>query len=293
MTPASHSDHSPIPADAGIGLRLQHLAEVADASAPVAPWLEIHSETFLNPGGPRLAMITDVRGRHPLSCHGVGLSLGSAQGLDPQHLKRLRHLFDRLTPALVSEHLAWSVVDGAYLNDLLPLPLTTETLDIVTDNVTCAQDAFGRQILIENPSSYLTFADSTLTEWDFLAQLTQRTGCGLLLDINNIFVSAANNGFDAATYLSHVPFDAVQEIHLAGHSIEDEGESRVLIDTHSTHVCDPVWVLYESVVSRYGARPTLIEWDMDIPTLDTLRAEAHRAQTMLDAVRKESRVHVA
>jgi uncharacterized protein (UPF0276 family) len=287
---------SPIPAAAGVGLRLQHLPELAaapDDAPPSAAWLEIHSETFLVPGGPRLAMLTDVRRRHPVSCHGVGLSLGSAEGLDAAHLARLSALFDRVKPGLISEHLAWSVVDGVYLNDLLPLPYTERTLAVIAANIARAQDAFGRQILVENPSAYLGFADSTLPEWEFLARLVAATGCGLLLDVNNVYVSALNNGFDAAAYLAGIPAEAVGEIHLAGHSVEDEGEARVLVDTHSTHVCDPVWALYRDVIARIGSRPTLIEWDMDIPAFAELKAEAARAQAVLDAATPQEHARVA
>lgn len=286
----------PIPAAAGIGLRLQHLSEIAsqpDDAALSAPWLEIHSETFLNAGGARLAMLQEVRNRYPISCHGVGLSLGSAQGLDPAHLKRLATLFDRVKPALLSEHLAWSVVDGAYLNDLLPLPYTDETLAIVSANVSQAQNFFGQRLLVENPSSYLSFTASTMPEWEFLARLVHNTGCGLLLDINNIYVSAANNAFSAQDYLAHIPADAVGEIHLAGHSVEGDGDARVLIDTHSTYVCDPVWALYRDAIIRIGARPTLIEWDMDIPALSELQREAARAQAVLDTQAVQEQTCVA
>ncbi len=294
---ASHTiTASPISATAGIGLRLAHLSDVArqaDDAPRSASWFEIHSETFLNAGGARLAMLQDVRRRYALSCHGVGLSLGSAQGLDPAHLKRLKHLFDRVQPSLISEHLAWSVVDGAYLNDLLPLPYTDETLAIVSANVSRAQDFFGQRLLVENPSSYLSFTASSMPEWDFLARLVKNTGCGLLLDVNNVFVSAANNDFSAAQYLSQVPADAVAEIHLAGHSDEGQGDARVLIDTHSTYVCDPVWDLYRATVGRIGARPTLIEWDMDIPALSELQNEAARAQTIMDGLKASERADVA
>lgn len=254
------------------------LAMDADDARPRAAWLEIHSETFLNAGGARSAMLDDVARRYPISCHGVGLSLGSAQGLDAAHLQRLARLFDRVKPGLVSEHLAWSVVDGTYLNDLLPLPYTHETLDVVASNVARAQDAFGRKILVENPSTYVAFAASTMSEWDFLGALCAKTGCGLLLDINNIYVSGANAGFDPQHYLARVPMEAVGEIHLAGHTIEDD----VHIDTHSKPVCDPVWALYRAVITRAGAVPTLIEWDLDLPPFEDLQKEAARAQEILD-----------
>jgi hypothetical protein len=287
----------PIPAAAGIGLRLSHLTEVAeapDATAPRAAWFEIHSETFLCDGGPRLAMLDEVRRRYRISCHGVGLSLGSAQCLDDAHLRRLRRLFARVKPELISDHLSWSVVDGAYLNDLLPLPYSEDALRVVGDNIARAQEAFGRQILVENPSSYLHFVASTMPEWEFLSALVARTGCGLLLDVNNIYVSAINNGFDPAVYLQNVPAAAVHEIHLAGHSIEDDGDARVLVDTHSTHVCDQVWALYRQAIARLGRVPTLIEWDMNIPAFADLQAEAARADAvMAEALKTEESRRVA
>ncbi|MBY0508974.1 MAG: DUF692 domain-containing protein, partial [Rhodospirillaceae bacterium] len=214
-------------------------AEEAGA-ALTTPWLEIHSENFLCDGGPRLAMLDAIAARYPISCHGVGLSLGSAAGLDRAHLARLQKLFARVQPGLISEHLSWSVSGGVYLNDLLPLPYTDEALAVVARNVAHAQDAFGRQVLVENPSAYVSFPGATMSEPEFLARLVQKTGCGLLLDINNVYVSAENNALDAGQYLDAIAAEAVGEIHLAGHSAH-EG---LLIDTHSTQVCDPVWDLY-------------------------------------------------
>ncbi|MDX2141724.1 MAG: DUF692 domain-containing protein [Rhodospirillaceae bacterium] len=295
-SPSRGNTTSPILAMAGVGLRLQHLPELAEApddAPPAAAWFEIHSETFLSDGGPRLAMLDEIRKRHPISCHGVGLSLGSAQGVDAAHLERLQRLFERVRPGLVSEHLSWSVIDGAYINDLLPLPYTEESFKVVADNISRAQDAFGRRILIENPSSYLEFTATTMPEWEFLTRLADRTGCGLLLDANNVFVSAANNGFDARHYLSQIPASMIGEIHLAGHSVEDEGESRVLVDTHGAHVCDPVWTLYRELVARIGAAPTLIEWDMDIPAFAELSREAGRAQSIMDELSVKERARVA
>jgi uncharacterized protein (UPF0276 family) len=271
-----------IGAAAGIGLRHPHLpalaAEDADARLCV-PWVEIHSENFLCDGGPRLAMLDAVAARYPMSCHGVGLSLGSAEGLDAAHLARLKNLFARAKPKLISEHLSWSVTGGVYLNDLLPLPFAPETLSVVARNIDAAQNAFGQKILIENPSTYVTFSATSMSETEFLARLVERTGCGLLLDVNNIYVSACNNGFDATAYISEIPAGAVGEIHLAGHSV---GNDAVLIDTHSTHVCDDVWALYRAAISHVGPRPTLIEWDSDIPELPMLLAEAARAQSIMD-----------
>ena len=276
-----------IDAVAGIGLRHAHLPDFATESpdAPLAvPWLEIHSENFLCDGGPRLAMLDAIANRYPISCHGVGLSLGSAEGLDRAHLARLKTLFARAKPALISEHLAWSVTDGTYLNDLLPLPYTEEALDVVARNVDAAQNAFGQKILIENPSIYLAFSSSTLSEPEFLAQLVARTGCGLLLDVNNVYVSAHNAGFRAGEYLAAIPADAVGEIHLAGHTAVVHGNDPLLIDTHSARVSDDVWQLYQQTVSRIGARPTLIEWDADVPERGVLIDEAEHAQKILAGV---------
>jgi uncharacterized protein (UPF0276 family) len=267
--------------------------------SPTVPWVEVHSETFLCDGGPRLAMLDAVAAHTPVSCHGVGLSLGSADGLDRAHLTRLRRLHARVDPVLVSEHLAWSVVDGDYLNDLLPLPYTAVTLDVVCRNVDQAQQVLGRRMLVENPAAYLTFPATTMPEAEFLDALVQRTGCGLLLDVNNIFVTAANITRDAgvATQLAHAYIDAIDpgavgEIHLAGHSVVGEGETQVVVDSHSTHVCKAVWDLYRYTLARVGARPTLIEWDIDLPELSVLVAEAARAQAIIDSRPKDAH-HVA
>lgn len=261
---------------AGIGLRTAHLDALAEGVETPA-WVEIHSETFLCEGGPRLALLDAVADRVAVSCHGVGLSLGSAEGLDTTHLERLKRLFARVRPGLISEHLAWSGAGGVYLNDLLPLPLTEETLRVVAENVDAAQQAFGRRILIENPSSYVKLGHA-MSEPEFLGRLAARTGCGVLLDVNNVFVSAANMGFDAEAYLHAMPAEAVGEIHLAGFATR----GRLLIDSHNGAVSAAVWRLFAGVVSRIGARPTLIEWDADLPALPVLLREAAAAQTVLD-----------
>jgi uncharacterized protein (UPF0276 family) len=282
-----------IPAAAGIGLRHTHMAafaQEADAAPRAVPWLEIHNENFLNAGGPRQAMLRAIAARYPIGCHGVGLSLGSAEGLDTDHLKRLAALFAWVKPGLVSEHLAWSVTDGVYLNDLLPLPYTAASLEIVARNVDQAQAAFGRQILVENPSAYLSFAATEMTEPDFLNALVKRTGCGLLLDLNNIYVTCANTGGDALTYIDAIDGAAVGEMHLAGHSRRGAGEDLVLVDTHSTLVCAHVWDLYTHALRRIGARPTLMEWDLDVPALSVLLEEAHRAQMLIDTAGSMPRV---
>ena len=273
-----------IPVSAGIGLRHPHdqllLSEPGDAPLRT-PWVEVHSENFLCDGGPRLAQLAAIRRRYPVSCHGVGLSLGSAEGLDPEHLKRLRHLFTWVRPGLVSEHLSWSVTQGVYLNDLLLLPYTEDCARVLCRNISHAQDALGRQILVENPSRYLNFTDSPMTEAAFLTLLVQRTGCGLLLDVNNVYVSTVNTGGDAEDFIRSLPADAVGEIHLAGHSVVGEGDDRVLIDTHSTRVCPEVWALYRTAIAHLGPRPTLIEWDSDLPELAVLLDEARTAALVM------------
>jgi len=267
----------------GIGLRSAHLSQIA-REAPdalqTAPWLEIHAENFLCDGGPRLAMLDAIAERYPIGCHSVALSLGSAQGLDQEHLARVKALIARIKPVFVSDHLSWSAVDGVHLNDLLPLPYTEATLDIVAANVSRVQDAFDRRILVENPSRYLGLTGSTMEEPEFLKRLVARTGCGLLLDINNVHVSAMNLGFSAAEYLTRIPAQMVEEIHLAGFTPSAEHPD-LLIDTHSQPVADEVWALYEATIKLMGPRATLIEWDADIPALPVLAAEMHRAQKVL------------
>ena len=275
----------PIPARAGIGLRHVHLPDFL-TSSPAIPWLEIHSENYLIPGGPRLHALEAIRRDYPLSCHSVGLSLGSAEGLDENHLQRLKVFYDRFQPDLISEHVSWSVTGGIYLNDLLALPYTDEALDVICSNVDRAQTRFSRRILVENPSSYVTFSHSTMPECEFMAEITRRTGAGLLLDVNNIHVSATNHGFDPHEYLTAIPAAAVEEIHLAGHFVRDIGGETLLIDDHGTAVDDAVWRLYEHALARLGPIPTLIEWDTNIPPLTVLLAEAHRAEVYLGAARR-------
>jgi uncharacterized protein (UPF0276 family) len=225
--------------------------------------------------------------------HGVGLSLGSAEGLDPRHLARLSRLLDEFQPALVSEHLSWSVAGGSYLNDLLPLPYTEEALDLVCRNVAQAQEALGRRLLLENPSSYLRFRHSTIPEAEFLAAIQARSGCGLLLDVNNVYVSARNHGLDALAYLRALPAGAVGEIHLAGHARRQVGAEILLIDDHGSAVPAPVWQLYEAALALVGPCPTLIEWDTDIPALPVLLAEATKADRRLLGLAATEDAHVA
>ena len=260
----------------GVGLRAPHMAEVL-ASRPAIGWLEVHAENYMA-NGPALDALLELRRDYPLSLHGVGLSLGSAEGLDRAHLRSLKELVERSEPWLVSEHLAWSRIGGAYLNDLLPLPLDEETLAVVVRNVELAQETLARRILVENPSGYLRFRHSTIPEPEFLATLARRTGCGLLCDVNNFYVSAANCAEDAAEYLAGLPADSVGEIHLAGHSRGRYGERELLIDDHGARVSEKVWALYKNALERFGMAPTLIEWDKNLPPFELLLAEARRAE---------------
>lgn len=262
-------------AKAGIGLRAPHYVEVVE-TRPAVGWLEVHAENFMG-GGPPLHYLETVRRDWPVSVHGVGLSLGSADGLDPEHLDRLARLVERIEPALVSEHLAWSVFGGTYLNDLLPLPYNDETLAMVARHVDQVQERLHRPVLVENPSVYLRFVDSVRDEADFLAELVRRSGCGLLCDVNNIYVNCRNHGGDPGIWLAGLPAAAVGEIHLAGHCVNDADGIEILIDDHGSQVIDPVWALYEEAVARFPHAPTLIEWDSNIPPLATLIGEAHAA----------------
>jgi len=268
-----------LPSRAGIGLRAQHVGELL-ATRPAVPWLEVHPENYMS-GGAALASLEAVRREYPVSLHGVGLSLGTAGEIDARHLIRVKSLVDHIEPCLVSEHLSWSTAGGVYLNHLLPLPYTEETLAVVAGHIHEVQDALGRRILIENPSSYLRFRHSSMAEPHFLAELARRTGCGLLCDVNNIYVSARNLGLDAASYLDALPAHGIGEIHLAGHAENDADGRVILIDDHGSPVAAPVWRLYERALERFGPVPTLIEWDTDIPELAVLLAEAGIADRML------------
>jgi uncharacterized protein (UPF0276 family) len=269
-----------IPLSAGIGLRSQHYAAMLE-TMPDVGWLEVHGENYFCDGGQPLRILEQLRTRYPLSVHCVGLSLGSADGVDLQHLLKLKTLVDRFEPGFVSDHLSWGAVDGKHLNDLLPLPYTDEALDAVCRNIEKTQDFLGRPILLENVSSYLAYRHSTIPEWEFVSEVSRRSGCGILLDINNIYVSAVNHGFDAHDYLAGIPVEAVGELHLAG--FEDGGSC--LIDTHSRPVADEVWDLFAEAVKRFGQVATLIEWDADIPPLDVLLAESGKADRILREVR--------
>jgi hypothetical protein len=270
-----------IPNMMGVGLRSPHVREV-QATRPAIGWFEVHTENYLG-GGPPLAKLESVCRDYPLSLHGVGLSLGTATGLDPQHMKRFKTLIDRFQPFLISDHLSFSVADGIYLNDLLPLPYTEETLGIVAQNVSAAQGAFGRQILVENPSRYLDFRHSAIPEAEFLAELARRTDCGILLDVNNIFVTCTNLGLDPSDYFDALSGSFIGEIHLAGHSRVTRGEAEILIDDHASIVCGEVWRLYETALDRFGLLPSLVEWDKQLPVFETILGEARKAERIATA----------
>ncbi len=267
----------PIPVQrAGIGLRHPHLAAVLETT-PAVGFLEVHAENYMGGGGARRALET-LRARYPVALHGVGLSLGSIEGPDHEHLERLASLVEAVEPWAVSEHISFSGSEGLYLNDLLPLPYTEEALEALCRNVESAQTRLKRSLLMENPSSYVAYRHSTMSEGEFIAELVRRTGCGLLLDVNNLYVSARNFGFDPALYLANLPAAAVAEIHLAGHTLKKlAGGQQIRIDDHGSAVAEPVWRLYEDTIARMGLRPTLIEWDTDIPPLEVLVAEAAKA----------------
>ena len=266
-----------LPIHAGIGLRAPHVREVLD-TRPLVPWFEIHSENYFADGGPVLAALDRVREHYPLALHGVGLSLGSADPLDLPHLSKLKRLADRIAPAAISEHLCWSGVAGRHFNDLLPLPYTEEALDHVCARVAAVQDFLGRELLVENVSSYFAFPEATIPEHDFVAAVAARTGCRLLLDVNNIYVNARNHGIDALTYLAAISPASVAEIHLAGF----DASGSIVIDTHGAPVAPEVWSLFEAAVARFGRVPTLIEWDTDIPAFAVLEREAATAQAILE-----------
>ncbi len=273
-----------LPNRPGVGYKPQHYADILDNPAPVA-WLEIHAENYMGDGGRPLAQLDHLAIQFPISVHGVGLSIGGEGPLDPDHLNRLRRLCDRINPASFSEHLAWSTHETQFLNDLLPLPYTNATLDRITDHVDQVQNALGRQMLLENPSSYLCFAESTWDEPAFLAEISHRTGCGLLLDVNNIFISATNLKIDARAYIDAFALDRVGEIHMAGHDTEaDDFGAPLLIDSHGRAVAEPVWALLEYVIAQTGPKPVLIEWDSDVPVWSVLADEARRAADVLEMV---------
>ncbi len=277
---------------AGVGLRLQHLATVL-RDRPKAAWFEVHPENFI--ANPHAAeVLCEIAALYPVSVHSVGISVGSAAGLDRAHLARTAALIARLDPILVSGHLAWSTHEGEYLNDLLPLPYTRESLAIVCDHIDAVQDALGRAYHLENPSNYLGFAHSTMTETQFLCEVVARTGCSLLCDVSNIHVSAHNLGYDARRYLDELLGAAIGEFHLGGFEMEaEEGGTEVIIDTHARPIDGAAWQLYAHAVARFGRRPTLIEWDSALPAIDVLLAEAAKADAVADAAMEDARRAIA
>jgi uncharacterized protein (UPF0276 family) len=277
-----------LPPRAGVGLKPEHYREIVETSPDIG-WFEIHAENYMGEGGPPHHQLGAIRERYPVSLHGVGLSIGGAGALDQEHLARLKALIERYEPASFSEHLAWSSHDSVYLNDLLPLPYTEETLARVCEHIEEVQETLGRRMLLENPSTYVAFAEATMSEIEFLRAAVRRTGCGLLLDVNNVFVQSVNHCFDAASFIDAFPVEHVGEIHLGGHAIDsyDDG-SPLLIDDHGREVADPVWALYAQTLARAGAKPTLIEWDNDLPGWDVLFAEAKRADAAIAARRSNA-----
>lgn len=275
---------SALPMRPGVGYKPQHFKDITSDAAPVE-WLEIHAENYMGDGGRPLAQLRHLSEKFAISVHGVGLSIGGELPLDKEHLARLKHLCDWLKPASFSEHLAWSTHDSHFLNDLLPLPYTKPTLARIVDHIDELQEVLDRQILLENPSSYLAFEESTYEETDFLDEVSKRTGCGLLLDVNNVFVSATNLKLDPRAYVDSFPLHKVGEIHLGGHD-EDEDDlgAPLLIDSHGREVADPVWTLLDYTLERSGPRPVLIEWDANIPDWPVLATEANRAARALDRV---------
>lgn len=274
-----------LPTKPGVGYKPQHFSEILADAGPIG-WLEIHAENYMGAGGRPQAQLRHLAERFPISVHGVGLSIGGEGPLDRDHLARLKQLCDGLNPASFSEHLAWSTHDGVYLNDLLPLPYTPATLTRVADHIDMVQEALGRRMLLENPSTYIAFAETAMGEVEFLTEVARRTGCGLLLDVNNVYVSGTNQNYDPQVYLDAFPLHLVGEVHLGGHDEDrDDHGNRLLIDSHGAEVVDPVWALYARVIGRAGALPTLIEWDNDVPDWPVLAAEAGRAARLLEGVK--------
>ncbi len=279
IPPLLSSDFKTVPV--GVSLKSAHYQDIV-LDQPSVAFFEAHAENYMVAGGAHRRYLDHIAANYPLSLHGVGMSLGSAERLDRDHLERFKVLVDTYKPVLVSEHLAWSVNNGRYLNDLLPLPYTKESLLIVVDNVKQMQDAIGQGILLENPSSYMSFKSSIMQEVDFLCEVADQAKCGLLLDVNNVYVSACNLGFDAKTYLDAMPAGLVGEIHLAGHAERNIDGASVLIDDHGSVICDDVWDLYAYVINRIGVKPTLVEWDNDIPSLSILMGEANKALSVME-----------
>ena len=277
-----------IPPRGGVGLKAEHYRTIIE-TLPAIGFFEVHAENYMGAGGPPHRYLSAIRERYKLSLHGVGLSIGADRPLDEDHLQRLKQLIERYKPGLFSEHLAWSSHDTGFLNDLLPLPYTAETLARVVEHLDQVQTTLGRQMLLENPSTYLAFAESTYSEIDFIAEVVRRTGCGLLLDVNNVYVASTNQQWDPIAYIDAYPLAHVQEIHLAGYTREADDKGRpLLIDTHNRPVDEIVWDLYAHAVGLIGPVPTLIEWDADMPAWPTLKQEADRAEAIMLATQSEA-----
>lgn len=270
----------------GVGLREPH-HDYFISNTPDIGWLEIHSENFFQPSFKALKTLSALRHHYPISCHGVGLSLGSSDPINKENLSKLKQLTDSIDPLFISDHLSWSSINGQYFNDLLPLPYTEEALEVFCRNVDITQHFLQRQILVENPSSYLQFSHSTMPEWEFLSAVAQRTGCGLLLDLNNVYVSAFNHGFDAQQYLNAIDAQKVKEIHLAGFTVNTLPEGEILIDTHNKLVSPQVWTIFEKWTAQNGPRHTLIEWDNNIPSPEILLGEASKAKNIIKATSQQ------
>lgn len=281
--------HANLPLKNGISLKAQHYQDIL-STLPDVGWLEIHPENYMSDGGLDHKFLREISQHYPISMHGVGMSLGSANSVCEDHLQQLKRLVDTYQPAQVSEHIAWTQLDGTHLNDLLPLPYTNETLNILCDNIEKVQSTLGKTILVENPSTYIDFENQDYSEPDFLKAIAKRSGCGLLLDINNIFVSASNNAFDPYEYLNQIPADSIGEIHLAGHSVVPLTEYKeIRIDDHSREVSPQVWALYQHAI-RFNNRafPTLIEWDTNIPSLEILVKESKKAHKAMQYALQQS-----
>lgn len=273
-----------VPPRSGVGLKPEHYRTIVESNPDIG-FFEVHAENYMGAGGPPHRYLTEIRSRYPLSLHGVGLSIGADRPLDRDHLQRLGQLIERYQPGLFSEHLAWSTHDTTFFDDLLPVPYTAEMLARVTEHINEVQETLGRQMLLENPSTYLAFAESTYSEIDFIAEIVRRTGCGLLLDVNNVHVASINQQWDPVRYIDEYPLAHVQEIHLAGYTREADDKGRpLLIDTHDRPVDEIVWGLFEHAIGRLGPIPTLIEWDAKVPAWPELKAEADRAEAIMVAI---------
>lgn len=279
--PERSLEELPLPARSGVGLKAEHVAEILQSNADIG-FFEVHAENYMGAGGMPHAQLEAIRENYALSVHGVGMSIGGEGRINEEHLACFKAVVERYQPGMVSEHLAWSTHDDVFYNDLLPVPYTNETLQRVVDHVDEVQSAIGRQILIENPSTYVAFADSSWSEVDYMCEIAQRSGCGLLFDVNNVFVSATNHGYSPREYIDAYPLDKVKEIHLAGHSAdEDDAGNLLLIDAHDRQVCDDVWELYKFTLSKTGPVPSLVEWDSELPEWEILLAEAQKADEIL------------